>query len=151
MKETTDRIMSNFHWSGITCDISRFRKSHDICQRTIPKGRVSKIPLGTIPLMEEPFCRVTMDLIGPLSPVSDKGNRCILTIVNYTTRYPEAIVLPKIKMERITEALLEVFSRVGLPQEVLSDRGTQFILDLMKEVCQLIAMKQLFMTPYNPR
>ena len=126
MKETTDRIMSNFHWSGITCDISRFRKSHDICQRTIPKGRVSKIPLGIMPLIEEPFYRVAVDLIGPFSPVSDKGNRYILSVVDFTTRYPEENALPKIEAERVTEVLLEVFSQVGLPQEVMSDCGTQF-------------------------
>ena len=75
VKKTTDRIMSNFHWSGITIDVSRFCKSSDICQRTIPKGRVSKAPLETMPLIEEPFCRVAVDLIGPLSPVSDMGNQ----------------------------------------------------------------------------
>ena len=80
-KKTTDRITSNFHWSGITRDISRFCKSCDICQRTIPKGRVSRIPLGTMPLMEKPFCRVVMELIRSLSPVS-KGNRYILTVVD---------------------------------------------------------------------
>jgi len=91
-------------------DVSRFRKSCDICQRTILKGKVSKIPLGTMPLIEEPFHRVATNLFGPLSPVSDKGNRYILTSVNCATRYPEAIALPKIEMERVVEALLDVFS-----------------------------------------
>ena len=117
--KTTDRITSNFHWSGITSDISRFCMSCDICHRTIHKGRVSKIPLVTMPLMEEHFRRVAMDLVGPLSPVSDKGNQYILTFVDDATRYAEAIALPKIGMERVVEALLEVFSRVELPQEVL--------------------------------
>ena len=94
---------------------------------------------------------MAVDLIEPLSPVSEQGNRYILTIMDYATRFPEAIALPKIETERVAEALLEVFSRIGLPQEVLSDRGTQFTLDLMKEVCKLIAMKELFTTPYNPR
>ena len=67
-------------------------------------------------------------------PESDKVNWYILTIVNYATRYPEAIALPNIEKERVAKALLEVFSQVGLPQEVLSDRGTQFTSDLMKEV-----------------
>ena len=44
--------------------------------------------------------------------VSDKGNSYVLTIVDYATRYPEAIPLDKVETERIAEALLDVFCRV---------------------------------------
>ena len=63
-----------------------------------------------MPLIAEPFRRVAVHLIGPLSPVSDKSNWNILTVVDCTTRYPETIALPKIETERVVEALLEVFS-----------------------------------------
>ena len=43
------------------------------------------------------------------------------------------------------------FWRVGFPTEILSDKGSQFTSDLMKEVCRLILLKQLFTTPYNPK
>ena len=103
-----------------------------------------------MPLMEEPFKQVAVDLVGPISPVSEKGNRYILTIVDFATRYPEAVALPKIETERVAEALLEVFSRVGFPREILSDRGTQFTSDMMKEVSRRVSTKQLYTTPYNP-
>ena len=70
--------------------------------------------------------------------------------MEYATRYPEAIPLPKIETERVAEALLEIFSRVGVPEEVLSDLGTQFTSDLMKEVGRLLSVKQLTTTPYHP-
>ena len=59
--------------------------------------------------------------------------------------------MPRIETERVAEALLDVFSRVGFPTEILSDKGSQFTSDLMKEVCRLISLKQLFTTPYNPK
>ena len=34
--------------------------------------------------------------MGPLSPVTDRGNRYILTLVDFSTRYPEAIALRSI-------------------------------------------------------
>ena len=104
-----------------------------------------------MPIMDVPFHRVAVDLIGPITPVSDNGNRYILTVVDYATKYPEAIALPKIETERVAEALLDVFSRVGFPTEILSDKGSQFTSDLMREVCRLISLKQLFTTPYNPK
>ena len=150
-KKTVDRITSNFHWPGVVADVTRFCRYCDICQKTAPKGRTCKVPLGEMPLMEEPFKRVAVDLVGPISPVSEKGNRYILTVVDFATRYPEAVALPKIETERVAEALLEVFSRVGFPKEMLSDRGTQFTSDMMKEISRLVSTKQLFTTPYNPR
>ena len=150
-KKTVDRITSNFHWPGVVADVTRFCRSYDICQKTAPKGHTCKVPLGEMPSMEEPFKRVAVDLVGPISPVSEKGNRYILTVVDFATRYPETVALPKIETERFAEALLEVFSRVGFPKEMLSDRGTQFTSDMMKEVSRLVSTKQLFTTPYNPR
>ena len=90
-----------------------------------------------MPLMEEPFKRVAVNLAGPISPVSEKGNRYIMTVVDFATRYPEAVALPNIETERVAEALLDVFSRVGFPKEMLNDRGTQFTSDMM-EVSRLV-------------
>ena len=33
------------------------------------KGKVPKIPLGEMPIIDAPFKRVAMDLIGPIAPV----------------------------------------------------------------------------------
>jgi hypothetical protein len=150
-RKTEDRIITSFYWPGISSDVSRFCKSCDVCQKTIPKGRVSKVPLGEMPIIDTPFHRVAVDLVGPITPVSDRGNRYILTVVDYATRYPEAVALPHIETERVAEALIDVFSRVGFPNEVLSDRGTQFTSGLMKEVSRLVSIRQLFTTPYNPK
>ena len=149
-KKTVDRITSNFHWPGVVADVARFCRSCDICQKAAPKGRICKVPLGEMPLMEEPFKRVAVDLFGPISPVSEKGNRYMLTVVDFATRYPEAVALPKIETERVAEPLLEVFCRVGFRKEMLSNRGTQFTSGMMKQVSRLVSTKQLFTTPYNP-
>jgi hypothetical protein len=117
-----------------------------VCQKSIPKGREKKVPLGDMPLIVDPFHRVAIDLKGPIIPVSEKGNRYILTVVEFAIRYPEAVLLAKIDTESISEALLEIHSSVGFPSEVLSDRGCQFTADLMKEICRLISVKQLVAT-----
>ena len=60
------------------------------------------------------------------------------------------MALPNIETERVAEALLDMFSRVGFPQEILSDRGGQFTSEMMAEVCQLVSIKQLFTTAWHP-
>ena len=62
--------------------MARFCKSCDICQRTIRKGRITKVPLGKLPLIYIPFKRVAVDIVGPIEPCSDKKSRYILTMID---------------------------------------------------------------------
>jgi hypothetical protein len=71
--------------------------------------------------------------------------------VDVATRYPEAVPLKTITAESVAEALIEIFSRVGVPDEILSDQGTQFTADVMREVLRLLSVSQLHSTPYHPQ
>jgi len=46
--------------------------------------------------------------------------------------------------------LVDVYSRVGIPSEVLTDQGSQFTSDVMREVSRLLSIRQLTTTPYHP-
>ena len=137
IKKTLDRVVSEFFWPGVCGDVARFCKSCDTCQRTIQKCRVTKVPLGKMPLIDKPFKRVAVDIVSPIEPRSDKKSRYILTMIDYATRYPEAVALPSIETKRVAEALVEMFSRVGIPDEMLTDCGIQFTAEVMKEVSSL--------------
>ena len=43
-----------------------------------------------------------------------------------------------------------MFSRIGVPREMLTDMGTQLTSSLMSEVSRLISLRQLTTTPYHP-
>ena len=94
---------------------------------------------------------MAIDLIGPIHPPSEAGHRFILTLVDYATRYPDALALKSITTENVAEALLDLFSRLGFPEEILSDMGTQFISDCMKEVERLLCIKHIMTIPYHPQ
>ena len=112
-------------------------------------ARISS-PLEKMPLIDKPFKRVAIDLVGPISPPSEEGDRYILTLVDFSTRYPEAVPLKNIDSETVAEALVDIFSRLGIPEEILSDLGTQFVSECMREVTRLLSIKQLTTTPYHP-
>ena len=121
-----------------------------MCQKTTAKGSVPRVPLGVMPLIDMPFRRVAVDLVGPISPPSEKGHRYILTLVDYATRYPEAVPLKNIETETVAEALLDMYSRLEIPEKVLSDLGTQFVSKCMEEVSRLLSIKRLTTMPYHP-
>ena len=150
IKKTREKIMSNFYWPGMYEGVARYCRSCDICQKTVSKGTVQKAPMENIPVVDVPFKRVAVDLIGPIEPASVAGHRYILTLVDYATRYPEAVPLKRIDTETVAEALVDIYSRLGVPEEILSDQGTQFISDCMKEVCRLLGVIQSTTTPYHP-
>ena len=66
------------------------------------------------------------------------------------SRYPEAVPLKTIDTETVAEALVNIFSRLGVPGEILSELGTQFVSDCMKEVTRFLSIKQITTTPYHP-
>ena len=150
IKKTCDKILNCFYWPGVKADVTRFCKSCDVCQKTVDRGRVPKAPLGKMPLVDTPFKRVAMDLIGPIAPASERGHKYILTVVDYATRYPEAIPLKAITTEAVAEALVSIYCRLGVPEEVLTDMGTQFVSECMGQVAQLLGTKQLTTSPYHP-
>ena len=69
IKEMTDKIQSAFYWPGIQGDMTRYCKSCDVCQKTVNKGSVPKVLLE-MPLIDKPFKRVAIDLVGPIGPTS---------------------------------------------------------------------------------
>ena len=120
-KRTRERLWSEFYWPGMCGDIQRYCRSCDQCQKVFPKGRVHKVPLEKLPLVSLPFERVAVDLVGPLNPASERGHRYILVMVDYATRYPEAVPLKSIDTQHVAEALWEMWTRLGIPGTVLSD------------------------------
>ena len=91
-----------------------------------------------------------MDLVGPL-PKSSRGHQYILVILDYATRYPEAIPLRTMATKGIARELLLLFSRVGIPEEILMDQGTPFMSRIMRDLCQLMKIRQIRTSVYHPQ
>ena len=146
-RKTVDKILHKFFWEKAGAEITRFCKSCHSCQKFGPKAK--KVPLVKMPIISEPFSRIAIDIVGPITPASDRGHKYIFTVIDLATRYPEAVPLKNIDTVTIAESLVEVFSRVGVPKEILSDRGTQFKADLMSEVHRLLSIRALYTSPYH--
>ncbi len=91
-----------------------------------------------------------MDLIGPLER-SARGYRFALVLVDYATRYPEAVPLRSISAKSVAEALFRLISRVGIPKEILTDQGTTFLSRTLKELYELLGIKSIRTSVYHPQ
>eukprot|EP00745_Piridium_sociabile_P043738 TRINITY_DN8997_c0_g2_i9.p1 TRINITY_DN8997_c0_g2~~TRINITY_DN8997_c0_g2_i9.p1 ORF type:complete len:902 (-),score=147.63 TRINITY_DN8997_c0_g2_i9:1001-3472(-) len=72
-------------------------------------------------------------------------------MIDVATRYPDAVPLRDISSITVAESLLSIFSRLGFPKEILSDQGTQFNSELMKQFHALCGCKGIRTSPYHPQ
>ncbi len=66
-----------------------------------------------------------------------------LVLVDYVTRYPEAVPLRSISAKSVAEALFRIISRVGIPKEILTDQGTAFMSRTLTELYGLLGIKSI--------
>ena len=149
-KKTVQRILANFWFDGIVAYTHRYCQSCDVCQKTIKQGRIAKAPMMISKLSDAPFSRISCDLVGPIIPSSKNGYSYILTIVDLATRYPDAIPLKRITTEKVSGALREFFFRMGIPDIISTDNGTQFCSNEMEDFFKLFNIKHIRSTPYHP-
>ena len=109
-----------------------------------------RAPLIPLPVISQPFERIAMDIVGPLTR-SSRGNRFVLIVCDYATRYPEAVPMKHVDAASVAEELVSIFSRVGVPKEILTDQGTNFTSHLLAELYKMLHVRPIRTTPYHPQ
>ena len=107
-----------------------------------------RAPLSTISTAE-PMQIVAVDILGPL-PGSPNGNWYILVAMDYFTKWAEAYPVPNQEVAIIANKLVnEMFLRFSSSEQLHSDRGRQFELALVREVCKCLDICKTRTTPYH--
>ena len=143
------RIEQRFWWPELDKEVEDYCCTCPKCQKTQVKPKPGA-PLIPMPLVDQPFQRIGIDIVGPLIR-SAGGHTHILVIIDYATRYPEAIPLRSTTSKVLARELLQVFTRLGFPKEVLTDQGTNFMGQTLKELWGLLGVKPLHTAVYHPQ
>ena len=141
-------MTEKFIWKGIAKDSKDWVRSCIQCQRA-KVHRHTESGIGEFKQPRRRFGHIHVDIVGPL-PVS-KDHRCLFTIIDRSTRWPEAVPIKTANTESCVEALLNYWvARFGIPDEITSDRGTPFTSNLWTGLCQQLGIKARRTTTYNP-
>ena len=150
VRKTLERLRAEFFWPMMATDVAGYVKCCHTCQVVgQPNRPPPKSPLIPIPITQPPFSRLIIYIVGPLPPTST-GCQYLLTIMDPVTRYPEAFPLRSIKAKNVSNALLNFFTRFGLPQEIQSDRGSNFCSNMFQQVLAELGLRHLKSSAYHP-
>ena len=133
-QKTREHIWLNFFWPNMKRDISACTASCQPCQLIAWAKRTDHVPITPILRPTVPFLVTHLDVIGPLEPPSAKRHKWALCIIDDCTRWPAVFLLKSLTAKATCDALLELFSIVGLPEIVCTDRGTNFCSQLTRIV-----------------
>ena len=99
--------------------------------------------------IEGAFDRVAVNVLGPFKP-SNKQNRYIVVFSDYLTRWCEAFPVPSVEASVIARLLVDkIITRHGAPRVLLSDRGTNFLSNLVAEVCKIFQIQKVNTSIYH--
>ncbi|GFX65955.1 retrovirus-related Pol polyprotein from transposon 412 [Trichonephila clavipes] len=148
--KTLHRVRERFCWGKVRADVEQWCKSCDACSaRKGPKirsrGKLHRYNVGA------PFERIAFDILGPL-PRTASGNKYLLVVIDYFTKWPEVYPIPDQEAPTVAEAVVQHWiSRYGVPLQLHSDQGRNFVSAVLKGVCELLGIDKTKTTPLHPQ
>ena len=150
MTRMKSSIGSRYFWPKMRQDIESWVKCCQACAMAKrSQGR------GKAPLQQElsgfPFQRVAFDVIGPL-PVTSKGNRFILVMVDYFSKWAEAYHLPNHTAVTVANTICSRWVAThGCPLRLHCDNAPEFRGHVITQMRDILGVKGTFSTPYRPK
>ncbi|UYV83322.1 K02A2.6-like, partial [Cordylochernes scorpioides] len=149
--KTMYRIKSKYFWPSMLKNVSEFVKTCHLCQSRKGSNQLPSGLLQPIPPANFPFERIGIDFDGPL-PSTKNRKKLIIVLTDYYTRYAETRAVSEATVKEVSKFLVEdIFLRHGAPQYLISDRGSQFTSNLIKEVMKTCKIEHCFTTSYHPQ
>ncbi|KAG1925135.1 retrotransposable element [Pimephales promelas] len=150
-QSTLSLVQQRYWWPGMAQDVSRFGKGCSVCAmakvpRHLPEGKLVPLPIPT-----RPWSHLVVDFVTDL-PVSN-NHTCILVVVDRFSKACKLIPLPGLPTALETaEALFQhIFRNFGIPEDVVSDRGPQFISRVWKAFFNLLGVTVSLTSGYHPQ
>ena len=112
------------------CDICASKKS----PYKKPRASMKQYIVGA------PWERMAIDILGPL-PRSEDGNRYLMVVEDYFTKWTEAIPIPNAEATTIARKFVER----------IIDQGSNFESKVVKEMCHILGIHKTRTTPFRPK
>jgi hypothetical protein len=131
-EKTTDRMTHKFYWYKMNNDIEKYCQECVICQKTKISNKYNKTQLQPI-FATRPGEIITSDIMGPL-PISNGRFQYVLSVIDHFTKYVEFFPIESTTALESAQVILEYICRHGVPESILTDRGSNYQSELIQEL-----------------
>ena len=145
--KTLQKLRLSAYWVGMSSDVAEHCMKCTVCQQAKLPTPV-KAPLMSLP-MGSPWEMLVVDVLE--IPLSLNGNRYLLVVQDYFTKWAEAFPMPDQTARRITDILINLCARMGLPRIIHSDQGRNFESTILHQTLQAFGITKLHTTAYHPQ
>ena len=141
-------LVRHWYWKGMYEDVMSHCRNCPQCVFVSGSGRHVKPPLHPIPV-NRPFQVLGVDIMD--LPITESGNKHVVVFQDYFSKWPLVYAVRDQKAITLVELLTkEVIPLFGVPEALLSDRGTNLLSHLMSDVCAHLGIAKLNTTAYHP-
>ena len=133
---------SHVWWPGLDTAIEEQAKSCASCQAS--KNLPAKAPLHSWAWPTAPWERVHVDYAGPFL------GKMIFIAVDAHSKWPEACIMNSTTAAKTITTLREMFARYGIPRQLVSDNGPQFVSGEFRQFMLVNGVKHIRSSPYHP-
>jgi len=145
-----EKIQQRYWWPNLRKDLQKWLEACVECQTRNPNGITPVNTMMNI-RVDKPWDTIGMDLVGPIT-TSDQGNRFVLVLTDYFTKWTEAFALAEHSAYTIASVLMKnVITRYGAPKRIITDRGKEFLSEIIKDVMFLLQIQKINTTAYHPQ
>ncbi|KAG1926706.1 retrotransposable element [Pimephales promelas] len=144
-------VKQRFWWPLMARDIHSFVLACSVCATGKTSNRPPDGLLQPLPVPSRPWSHIALDFITALPP--SQGNTVVLTVVDRFSKAAHFIPLPKLPSAKETALIVidHVFRLHGLPMDVVSDRGPQFVSKFWQEFCKLLGATVSLSSGFHPQ
>jgi len=132
---------SYIYWPGIDRCIEDMARGCASCQ--VQLNTPSLAPLHPWEWPDQPWKRIHVDYAGPFQ------GHMYLVVVDAYSKWPEVIPVKSTTSEATIEVLRVLFGRYGLPLQLVSDNGPQFVSAEFTSFLERNGVKHLTSAPYH--
>ena len=147
---TYELITRDFWWPGMRKTIARYVKNCDTCARIKPARHAPYGYLKPLSIPQRRWESISLDFIVGLPESS--GYNSVLVVVDRLSKMAHFIPTnDNVTSEGTAKLFCDwIFRLHGLPDSMVSDRGTTFTSDFSRALCKLVKIEQKFSTAYHP-
>ena len=133
---------SYFWWPGLDSNIEMLVKSCQECQAV--KNAPPVAPLHPWVWPTKPWQRVHVDFAGPFQ------GSMFFVAVDAHSKWPEVHLMSSTTTAKTLDVLRKIFSAHGLPDQIVSDNGPQFVSSEFAYFMKQNGVKHTRSSPYHP-